>query len=190
MKSLSATLAALLVLPCAALAWDLDPDGSAVSYVSMKNGSIAEANSFSSLSGSVSDAGAVTVDINLASVETGIDIRNQRVRDLLFKVDVFPKATVTAQVDLDALAEIAPGASAKMELPLTLSVNDTGSDYASTVLVTRAGEDRVVVASLAPVIVDAEELDFPEGLAKLRELAGLDSIQPVVPVSFVLSFAR
>ncbi|WP_172331572.1 YceI family protein [Mangrovicoccus sp. HB161399] len=190
MTPFSAVLVAALALPCAALAWDLDPAGSAVSYVSMKNGDIAEANSFSDLSGGVSDSGEVTVDINLASVETGIDIRNQRVRDLLFKVDVFPKATVTAQVDLDALAEIAPGGSARMELPLSLSVNGTGSDYDSAVLVTRAGEDRVVVASLVPLIVDAAELDFPEGLAKLRELAGLDSIQPVVPVSFVLSFAR
>ncbi|WP_138468367.1 YceI family protein [Poseidonocella sp. HB161398] len=190
MTPFSAVLSAALLLPCAVFAWDLDPDASAVSYVSMKNGDVAEANSFSSLSGSVSETGTVTVDINLASVETGIDIRNQRVRDLLFKVDVFPKATVTAEVDLEALGQIAPGAAAKMELPLSLSVNGTGSDYASSVLVTRAGEDRVVVASLAPVIVDAGELDFPEGLAKLRELAGLDSIQPVVPVSFVLSFTR
>ncbi len=190
MTPFAALLSAALVLPCAALAWDLDPAGSAVSYVSMKNGAIAESNSFSSLSGGVSETGEVTVDINLASVETGIDIRDQRVRDLLFKVDVFPKATVTAQVDLNALAEIAPGASAKMALPLSLSVNDTSSDYESAVLVTRAGEDRVVVASLAPVIVDAEDLDFPEGLDKLRELAGLDSIQPVAPVSFVLSFTR
>ena len=82
--------------PLAQGEWSVDAAASSLSYVSVKAGEIAEANSFSGLSGSVTPDGAATVEIDLATIETKVDIRNERMRDIFFEVANHPKATVTA----------------------------------------------------------------------------------------------
>jgi len=46
----------------------------------------------------------------------------------------------------------------------------------------------VMVASTKPLIVDAAKFGMTEGVEKLREIAGLQSISNAVPVSFVMTF--
>ncbi len=72
----------------------------------------------------------------------------------------------------------------------TLSIHGVTRELEATLLLTRAGDDRVLVATTAPVIVSADALDLGEGVERLREVAGLNSITPMVPVELVLSFAR
>ncbi|MEM8553673.1 MAG: YceI family protein [Pseudomonadota bacterium] len=171
-------------------AWTLDSAGSAISYVTMKNGEIAEPNLLSGLSGSVSEDGAATVEIALSSVETYIDIRNERMREFLFQVADFPVATVTAALDLDDIADLPAGGMTEASFEVTIATNGTENSYDAMAFVTRASDDRVMVTSKQPIIVYADEMGYEGGLAKLQELAGLDSIQPSVPVSFNLTFTR
>ena len=56
--------------------WQLEPSPSSLSFVSIKNNVIAEAHTFTKLSGSVDQIGAAHIDIDLNSVETLIPIRN------------------------------------------------------------------------------------------------------------------
>ena len=89
----------LLVSGLAHAEWQLDGAASSVHFVSIKNEAIAESHHFNKLDGSISDAGEATLNIDLASVETGIEIRDQRMREMLFEVAQFPRANISMQMD-------------------------------------------------------------------------------------------
>ena len=170
--------------------WTLDGEASELSYVSIKAGEIAEINAFESLNGGVTQDGTASVVIDLSSVSTGVDIRNERMRDIFFVVADYPTATVTAQIDPASFEALGVGESTTQMLSGTLSIKEVEAPFETEVMVTRAGPDRVIAASTDPVIVDAGQLQLTDGLAQLQELAGLDSITPVVPVTFTLTFER
>jgi len=176
--------------PVTGAEWTLDGAASELSYVTIKAGEIAEVNSFDTISGTISADGAANLSIDLASVSTGVDIRDERMRDILFVVADNPSASVTAQIDPAAFAALAVGASTATTLDGTLSLKGVETPFQAQVTVTRTGPDRVMAVSDAPVIVDAGALELTEGLAQLQQLAGLPSITPVVPVTFSLTFAR
>src|SRR5688572_28127800 len=102
--------------------WTLDGGASSFFYVTTKAAAVTEVNSFSGLSGSISDDGKASFVIDLATVNTAIEIRDQRMRDLVFQVAQFPSATVSVDVDAEALDNMSPGVSttgsytAKVEL--------------------------------------------------------------------------
>lgn len=170
--------------------WAIDEAVSSVSYVSVKSGEVAEPNTFTALTGSVSKAGEAAIRIDLASLETGVDIRNERMRDVFFNVAQHPAANITAAIDPAAFEALGVGESTRQTLEATVSVKGVEAPVEAQVQVTRAGPDRVLVVSEAPVIVYADALELTQGLARLQELAGLDAITPVVPVTFSLTFER
>jgi hypothetical protein len=171
-------------------AWTLDPAGSRLSYVSIKAGEVAEANRFDTLGGSVAADGTASLEIDLASVNTGVDIRNERMREIFFGVTEFPKATVTAKLDPAAFAGLAVGQSLTRPLKATVGIKGATSDVETEVLVTRVTEDRVTVVPTEPVIISTDMFGLTDELGELRALAELPSITPAVPVTFSLSFTR
>lgn len=170
--------------------WTLDPAGSRLSYVSIKAGEIAEANRFEKLSGTVAADGTASLDIDLASVNTGVDIRNERMREIFFAVAQNPKATITAKLDPAAFAGLAVGQSLTRPLKANVTIKGASADIDTEVLVTRVGADRVTVVPTAPVIVSTDMFGLTDELGELRALAQLPSITPAVPVTFSLSFTR
>ena len=176
--------------PLAQGSWSVDAAASSLSYVSVKSGEIAESNTFTGLSGSVTAEGAASVEIDLSTIETKVDIRNERMRDIFFEVADHPKATVTAQIDPAVFDTLAIGASVTQPLEATLTVKGVEAPVDTQVSVTRTSENGVLVTSTEPVILYADALELTEGLATLQELAGLPSITPVVPVSFSIAFKR
>ncbi len=170
--------------------WVLSSGESHLAFTTVKNGQVAEAHSFSGLSGSVSADGAAELSIALASVETGIDIRNERMRDLLFDVVDFPAATVTAALDPAAFAGLQTGDTLVQPVATTLSVHGANAEVATDLAVTRLGEGKVNVSTIAPIIVSADSLDLADGVEELRNIANLDSITGQVPVTFSLTFEQ
>ncbi len=170
--------------------WALDPAGSRLAYVSIKAGEVAENNRFDKLAGSVAADGTATLDIDLASVNTGVDIRNERMREIFFAVADNPKATVTAKLDPAAFAGLAVGQSLTRPLKATVAIKGATSDVETEVLVTRVAADRVTVVPTAPVIVSTDMFGLTDELGELRALAELPSITPAVPVTFTLTFTR
>lgn len=171
-------------------AWALDPAGSRLSYVSIKAGEVAEANRFDTLAGTVAADGTATLEIDLASVNTGVDIRNERMREIFFGVAEFPKANVTAKLDPAAFAGLAVGQSLTRPLKANVTIKGASSDVETEVLVTRVAENRVTVVPTAPVIVSTDMFGLTDELGELRALAQLPSITPAVPVTFSLAFTR
>lgn len=171
-------------------AWTLDPAGSRLGYVSIKAGEVAENNRFDKLSGAVAADGTASLDIDLASVNTGVDIRNERMREIFFGVAENPTATVTAKLDPAAFAGLAVGQSLTRPLKAIVALKGATSEIETEVLVTRVAEDRVTVVPTAPVIISTDMFGLTDELGELRALAQLPSITPAVPVTFMLAFKR
>lgn len=183
------SLALVLIAPARA-EWALDNDASRINFVSTKANSAAEVHTFGIVDGSVDDEGNVTISIDLDSVDTAIEIRDERMRDMLFETGEYPSATLAAQVDTAAIEALDVGASAIMNAEGQLQLHGTSTSVTVEVSVARLAEDRILVASRKPVIVYAGQVGLLAGVEKLREVAGLPSISPAVPVTFVLAFDR
>jgi len=176
--------------PVTESAWTLDPAASRLGYVSIKAGEVAENNRFDTLTGSVAADGTASLDIDLASVSTGVEIRNERMRDIFFAVADNPKATVTAKLDPKAFAGLAVGQSLTRPLTANVTIKGASSDVATEVQVTRTAADRVLVVPTAPVIISTDMFGLTDELGELRAAAQLTSITPAVPVTFTLVFRR
>lgn len=170
--------------------WTVDGDASQLSYVSVKSGEVLETNEFTGLSGGVTPDGAAVVEIDLATVSTGVDIRDERMREVFFNVAQNPKATVTAQLDPAAFESLAVGESIVQPVEAKLALTGVEKDVDAELKVTRIAPDRVIAATTDPVIVYADAFGLASGIDQLRELAGLDAITPAVPVTFSITFER
>jgi len=168
--------------------WTLDNAGSRLSFVTVKAQDVAEVHTFGQMSGAVSNDGHASVTIQLASVDTLIPIRDERMREVLFQTDIFPTAAVATRLDLPQVEGLAPGTSVATTVELMLSLSGSEHPLTAELLISRLAADRMLISSLKPIIVNADSLALAEGVEKLREIAGLPSISKAVPVSFVLQF--
>jgi len=171
-------------------AWDLKSKDSSIHYTTIKNGDIAENNSFSLFSGEVSNGGDVQIDIALNSVETNIDTRDERMKKFVFKTVDFPSAVIKATLPMAEFDGLDAGGRKSVQTEISVSLAGQTASYDAAFMVTRLGANEALVESAAPIMVAAEDFGLSEGVAKLQELAKLDSITPVVPVSFSLVFKR
>ncbi len=170
--------------------WSLDNAQSSLSFATVKAGNVGEAHAFKTLGGLISPDGKATLNIDLASVDTGIEIRDQRMRDVLFEVGAYPQAEVKVQLDPASLASLKAGESKLQDITATLNLHGATSEVAANVRVVRTGADTVLVATTRPIMLDADSLGLGDGVEQLRELAGLPEISHAVPVSFAITFRR
>ena len=180
-------LAALFALPAQA-AWQLDGESSRLTFVTTKVTNVAEVNRFRSLRGSVGDDGKVQLQVPLETVDSGIPLRDERLRKQLFEVEKFASAQIGAQLDIAPLLTLAAGAQMELRLPLTVTLHGQSQSYSSELLVTRLDDRRFQVVTLAPLLLNAEDFGLAAGIEALRQLAGLKTISLAVPVSAVLIF--
>lgn len=172
------------------VAWTLDTSDSYLGFVTTKNTHNVESHSFGTLSGAVSEDGTATLDIDLNSVDTGIDIRNQRLKEMLFNTGQTPTATVAIELG-DNLAEVqglAPGDVMNLDVPAQVQISGTTRDINSQLRVQHLGDQRFLVSSARPLIITADQFGLQGGVEALREVAGLNSISIAVPVDFALFF--
>jgi hypothetical protein len=57
-------------------------------------------------------------------------------------------------------------------------------------MVAKLSEKNMIVTTLQPLIIKAEDFALVAGINKLKSLASLPSIAYAVPVSFVLTFSQ
>ena len=170
--------------------WALDLKASSLSFVSIKKGSVGEVHHFRGLAGGIDGSNRVRVEIDLGSVDSGIPVRDERMRKWLFETARFPKAVVTATLPDDSYQQMAVGNAADVNLTVTLQLHGVSQTVrASLVAVALSGDD-LLVTTRDPVIIDAADFHLVQGIEKLRELAKLPSIATAVPVDFTLVFHR
>ena len=167
--------------------WSLDNSASTLSFVTVKADHVGEVHTFDQLSGSIDDRGNVEIMVELASVNTLIDIRNERMQSMLFETNLFPRAMITGDVDLASFTEMSPGASITAQLEFELDIHGVSNSYNTELIVTRL-VNGVVASTSKPIIVTAASHGLVDGVEALREIAGLPSISRSVPVTFNVVF--
>lgn len=166
--------------------WTLDPALSKVSFGSIKNGSTGESHNFGIISGNVTAAGNATITLSLGSVETMIDIRNERMAEFVFQNA--PSATITAEFDMVDVAGLATGEATTIEAFGTLALLGNETDIDANFFVMRLSDDKVLVTSDGMVMLNTQDAGIDAGIDKLQELASLDSITRVSPVTMRFVF--
>ncbi|MCH1931848.1 YceI family protein [Shewanella sp. A25] len=184
------TLAFSLVSFSCAAKWQVIEPESRVSFISVKKGDIGEVHHFKQVAGQLKDNGQFELSIPLVSVATGIEVRDDRLQNLLFEVARFPELKVSATLDSAVLNDLIVGASKVVEIDGKIKLHGKEQTKTFSVMLTKVSDNKMVVVSFQPVIVNANEFNLVAGVEKLREIAGLSSISQAVPVSFVLTLAQ
>lgn len=169
--------------------WTLDPSASVLTYQSVKKNTIVETNKIRNITGTLSSAGDAKISFDLNSVDTGVDLRNVRMRFLFFETFNYPTAEVTAKVNPAAFADLATKRRVKTTLPFRLNLHGLGKDLEASVVVTMIGDTQVSVASEAPVAVHVEDFGLLPNIDKLQQAANVTNIVPTASVSFDFVFA-
>ena len=195
-KGVAAILFAASVVACTADApltdasWQLNGTASDLTVISVKNGNVVETSRFESLSGSVSASGEARLNIDAASFESYVDIRNERLRDIFFEVTEFPNIQIAANLDPDLFAELAIGDNLDTELQLAVSLHGDVRTVYAPVRIIRNGVDSVLVVSSEAALIDARDFGLGDAVEALAGIAGLNGITPVFPVNVYLVFER
>jgi len=168
--------------------WQLDAAASSLYYVTSKASAVSEVNSFATLGGAIDAQGKATLGIDLASVQTSIEIRDQRMREIVFQTAQFPQATVTLQVDTAALDAMAAGSSTMTSTTASLDLHGMSQELAVDLNIIKLDADSIQVQNVKPLIVAAGSFGLAEAVEQLREIAGLPAINPNVVVDFTLVY--
>ena len=186
-----AIASAILLMSTAAHAeWKLDGAASSFYYVTNKAATVSEVNTFKGLSGAIADSGAATLSIDLATVDTAVDVRNQRMRDIVFQVAQFPKADVSVKVDSGALSALKAGTSVTGSYPVSVSLHGVTAELMADLQVTRLDAATLQVQLARPLIVAASSFALVDAVEEMRKLANLASITPNVVVDFTLVYRQ
>lgn len=169
--------------------WTLQPAASSLQFQSVKNNSVVESSTFATYTGVIAEDGAASVTIALDSVDTKIDLRNVRMRFLLFETFQFPEAVVTTRIAPTLVADLAQVRRKTVPLNFTLTLHGVTQELTADVAVTLITGDLVSVASSGPVPIATALFDLDDGVTKLEEAAKVD-IVPSASVTFDFVFAR
>ena len=156
------------LLTCAAVPahadWYLDNESSRLSLVTTKNTEIAEVQRFLVLHGKVDAKGAAQLEVELESINSGIPLRDERMRRELFEIKTFPEAQISAQINLQPINDLASGAQLELRLPLSVTLHGKTQTYSAELLATRLDDRRFQVVTLEPVVLHAEDFDLAPGV--------------------------
>ncbi|HRY22973.1 MAG TPA: YceI family protein, partial [Geminicoccaceae bacterium] len=177
-------LAALLVLSGAgavaqepfAPGWTMAPELSKLDVQSVKNETKVESSTFAAFEGAIAPDGQATVTIQLNSIDTGVDLRNVRMRFLFFETFKYPEAVVTVQLDRAMLGDLESRRRLNLTLPFELDLHGITKELETEVVLTLLTDELVSVASSRPISIGTELFDLTDGLKKLEEAASVSVI--------------
>ena len=150
-------ITALTLAASASADWSVDNEASRLSFVSIKANTVAEVHQFEELEGWLGADGRFRLTIMLASVETGIPIRNERMRELFFNTAEFPTARLSSTLDMSPLLTLEVGEQVNMVSEAQLSLVGNSTDLTIESVVARLDASTLLVSSAKPIIVDANQ---------------------------------
>ncbi|GGI89165.1 YceI family protein [Shewanella gelidii] len=165
--------------------WNVDNQASQVNFISVKKRDAAEVHRFTQVEGRLSETG-FELSIPLKSVQTNIEIRDQRMQSMLFEVAKFPELKLTAQIKSKMVDSMVIGQRQVLSVPAKISLHGFVQSMTIDVVIAKLSDQQVMATSLQPIIVSADGFGLGEGIEKLRQIASLSSISWAVPVTFVL----
>ena len=189
MKKLALVVAAALSFSAAA-DWSINSQQSSLNFVSVKNDLVAETHSFKDLTGKLTTAGEFSVVIPVATIDTAIAIRNERILEHVLAAKQYASINAKGKVDSKVLTGLKTGDSVVVDQALDLTLLSQSQTLTAKVKVTKVSETQLLVTTVAPVMLDVNKFQLGAGVEKLRELAGLKAISPMVPTTFSLVLVK
>lgn len=179
----------LVTVPSAQAAWHVDPAQSTLSFVTAKAAAagtavIEEVQSFGRMGGSVGDDGRLSFDVDLNSVDTHIDIRDTRIKKLLFDVEAHPRARFVATVDAKQVSALPVGGSVDLDVDGALSLAGHNQPLGAHLRVVKLADGALLVSTRQPVLVDLADYGLTPGVDALRQVAKLAVVSRSAPVTF------
>lgn len=154
-----------------------------------KNG-IEETGQFTEHSALFNKKGQFRMEIDLDSLDTGITIRDQRIKEWMFETEKFTTATITADLNAEQINQLTLNESIQITQPAVLNLHGMTSDLEIDLTITRTAPSALSVSTNKPVILSIENFGMSDGLQKLTEVMGLFEIKPTIPVTFKGEFFR
>jgi len=182
-------LSLIMLSPSIFADWVLDNDQSTLNFITTKNASKTEIQSFDVMQGRIDKKQAV-LTVDLKSVDTGITIRDERLRKLFFNVADFPKASVRIALDQEKIKSIKKGQSKTFQLDAEINLHGLKRTLLATVKVIALDEHQLMVISENPLVIDLKGFALLDGVNQLRKIAKLKSINSAIPVTFSLVFSK
>lgn len=169
--------------------WTMNADSSALRFQSVKNETKVESSTFGTYTGTIDENGLATVRVLLDSVDTAVDLRNVRMRFLLFETFQFPEAVITMQIDPAQLADLRDVRRKIIMAPYTIDLHGVTSEREAEIAVMLLDDDTVSVTSSTPISLPVADFGLEGGVAKLEEAAKVEII-PSATVTFDFMFNR
>ncbi|MBU0911912.1 MAG: YceI family protein [Gammaproteobacteria bacterium] len=189
MNKLALIVAAALSFSAAA-DWSVNSQQSSLNFVSVKNDVVAETHSFKDLTGKLTEAGEFAVAIPAMSIDTIIPIRNERILEHVLAAKQYATINAKGKVDSKVLTGLKTGDSVVVDQALDLTLLTKTQSLMAKVKVTKVSDSQLVVTTVAPIMLDVNKFELNAGVEKLRELAGLKAISPMVPTTFSLVLVK
>jgi polyisoprenoid-binding protein YceI len=177
-----------------AASWLLDTTNSTFNFVTVKKNTAGvetpESMTFTQLQGTVSTTGQATLTIPLASIASGVDLRNERLQSILFEANYLPSLHFTTQLDLSAIDALAAGSTSVQSLTGNLVLHGIVKAITFDALVVKHSSGSVSFSPRKPIVINSADFDLNAGVEALRAVMTLTSIGEKVPVYFKLFLNR
>ncbi|MES2825215.1 MAG: DUF1592 domain-containing protein [Pseudomonadota bacterium] len=175
-------------VPLTTARWLLDSTASNFYFVTVKKNTAgvetAENQTFTQLQGTVSTSGQATLTIPLASISTGVDLRNTRLQSMLFESNYLPSLHFTTQLDLAAINAMAAGSMSTVAVTGNLVLHGVVKAITFDAMVFKHSANSVSFSTRRPILINSTDFEMNAGVEALRAVMGLTAIGEKVPVYF------
>ena len=188
-----ALLGGLIASPFAWADWKVNEAQSHFTFQSVKAAQVGpdaatEVHRFKRIEGKLKKDGSFELTLPIKGLATGIEIRDERMMEMLFNSSAYPAIQVKGTVDAAYLSGQQPGQFKDVDVEAELTILDQTHPVKTTLRYTALDNDRFMVSTLDPIIVNGNDFTLTEGIVSLREIANLAFISHTVPVNFDLVF--
>ncbi|MRI34711.1 hypothetical protein EOPP23_17145 [Endozoicomonas sp. OPT23] len=171
-------------------AWILDNERSKFYFTFTKNTHLATTATFEQLKGSISDKGTAMLYIDLASLESGIVKRDNRLRELFFRVADFPMAEVSVRLSKRIEKKIITGETVLIKSSAKVKLNGKQVRMRPELSVYQHENGDIEVSSIQPVLLNATTFDYDDQVQAMVDLAGVNNISKTVMINFRLYYQQ
>lgn len=169
--------------------WTMNPEASTLRFQSVKNEVKVESSTFGTYAGTIDENGLATVRILMDSVDTKVDLRNVRMRFLLFETFQYPEAVITMKIDPAKIADLETVRRKVFMANYTIDLHGVKSEREAEIAVMLLDDNTVSVTSSTPISLPTADFSLDGGVAKLEEAAKVEII-PSATVTFDFMFNR
>ncbi len=181
------TLLAITVNSVNAANWTLDKEASDLHFLSVKKNTVPEINTFDHIDASIKGNKA-KLAINTESINTNNNTRDFQIQTYALKTGLLPNILLTMELTTELINKFQVGDVRTKRLPATLQLGGAKQNVIADVHIAQTKQNRIVVSSLKPVIIDINDFNLLEGFDVMRDMVGLNVITHRVPVYFNLVF--